>query len=71
MKRLLFSIIALLLACCMLWGCAPKNDVPDATEPPEPASTDAATALRLKGLPNRMKTGRSLKDPLSRTLRTT
>lgn len=43
MKRLLFSIIALLLACCMLWGCAPpKNDVPDATEPPEPASTDAA-----------------------------
>ena len=49
MKRLLFSIIALLLACCMLWGCAPKNDVPDATEPPEPASTDAAQPTEAAG----------------------
>lgn len=49
MKRLLFSIIALLLACCMLWGCAPKNDIPDSTEPPEPASTDAAQPTEAAG----------------------
>ena len=35
MKRLLFSIIALLLACCMLWGCAPKNDAKSGTGPQE------------------------------------
>ena len=33
MKKLFYAIITLILACAILWGCAPKNDTPDGTEP--------------------------------------
>ena len=35
MKKLFYTVIALLLACAMLWGCAPKNDTKDGTGPSE------------------------------------
>lgn len=35
MKRLFIISIALLLACAMLWGCAPKNDAEGGAEPSE------------------------------------
>ncbi len=39
MKKTFNMIIALLLVCAMFWGCAPKNEIPDATEPPEAMNT--------------------------------
>ena len=39
MKRLFSLIIALLLVCAMLWGCASKNETSDVTQPPEPLNT--------------------------------
>ena len=39
MKRLFVTITALLLACAMLWGCAPKSPDADGTEPPEALNT--------------------------------
>lgn len=35
MKKLYYAIIAMLLACAMLWGCAPKNDAKGGTGPQE------------------------------------
>lgn len=35
MKKLIIAIVSLLLACLMLWGCAPQNPNTDQTEPPE------------------------------------
>ena len=39
MKRLLCVIAAALVLCALLCGCAPKNDGPDGTQPPEALNT--------------------------------